>query len=246
MNVVVDYPEEFPLVGVDRKVFDHQVRHVFAHLDAYSGRALARLAERIGFESRFHSPEYDELEALLTLVRTQPNQAVLDQLLLRAGEFLHVRLRQPEFIDSSDDSDPRPTQVPRGWVVAGATALVATMAAAFVLGAPAAASVVDWIVGRPKVSPRAVALAATGTPASSAPAFDLSRQKSLQASTGSALPVDETTELTLTTWTRDPLAAMDGVKRLMPRADGSEYQIDVTVSRALPALRTPDTGGDQK
>ncbi|MEB2500730.1 hypothetical protein [Burkholderia cenocepacia] len=246
MNVVVDYPEEFPLVGVDRKVFDHQVRHVFAQLDAYSARALARLAERIGFESRFHSPEYDELEALLTLVRTEPDQAVLDQLLLRAGEFLHVRLRLPEFVDSSNNRGPQPAQVPRSWIVAGATALVATLVAAFVWGAPAAASVVDWIVGRPNVSPRAVPLAATSTPASSAPAFDLSRQTSLPASTGSALPVDETTALTLTTWTHDPLAAMDGVKRLMPKADGIEYQIDVTVSRPLPALRTPETRGDQK
>ncbi|WP_321853640.1 hypothetical protein [Burkholderia cenocepacia] len=246
MNVVVDYPEDFPLVGIDRKVFGHQVRRVFAQLDAYSAHALARLAERIGFESRFHSPEVDELEALITLVRTQSDQAALAQLLLRAGDFLHVRLRQPEFVDTTDDLGSQPASVPRSWIVAGATSLVATIVVAFVWGAPAAASAIDWIVGRPNVTPRAVPLAAAGTPTSSGQAFDLSRQSNVPATPVSAPPVDEETALTLTTWTRDPLVAMDGIKRLMPKIDGSEYQIEVTVSRALPALRTPGTGGKQK
>lgn len=243
MNVVVDYPEEFPLIGVDRKVFDHQVRRVFAHPSAYSANELDRLAARIGLESRFHSPEYDELEALLSLVRTDPDQAVLDQLLVRAGDFLQVRLRLPEFASSHDDAGPLPAQIPLSWKVAGAAALVAVMAAAFIWGVPAAASIVDTIIGAPKVSRPIAPLAATVSPSSSGSAFDVARQTAAPNSTASALPIDGTTELTLTTWTRDPLIAMDGIKRLMPKIDGSEYQIDITVSQTS-APQTPENKGD--
>lgn len=246
MNVVVDYPEEFPLIGVDRKVFDHQVRRVFAHPSAYSANELDRLAARIGLESRFHSPEYDELEALLSLVRTDPDQAVLDQLLVRAGDFLQVRLRLPEFASSSDDAGPIPSQIPLSWMVAGAAAFVAVMVAAFVWGAPAVASVVDSIVGRPRVSHPAVPLATTVSPTSSGSAFDVARQTSVPVSTASALPIDGTTELTLTTWTHDPLIAMDGIKRLMPKSDGSEYQIDVTVSQTSVPQAPQNTGDVHK
>ncbi|ERJ36215.1 hypothetical protein L810_0748 [Burkholderia sp. AU4i] len=243
MNVVVDYPEEFPLIGVDRKVFDHQVRRVFAHPSAYSANELDRLAARIGLESRFHSPEYDELEALLSLVRTDPDQAVLDQLLVRAGDFLQVRLRLPEFASSHDDAGPLPSQIPLSWKFAGAAALVAAMVAAFIWGAPAVASIVDTIIGAPKVSRPIGPLAATVSPSSSGSAFDVARQTAAPNSTASALPIDGTTELTLTTWTRDPLIAMDGIKRLMPKIDGSEYQIDITVSQTS-APQTPENKGD--
>ncbi|MBR8186508.1 hypothetical protein C6Q14_27470 [Burkholderia ambifaria] len=246
MNVVVDYPEEFPLVGIDRKVFDHRVRRVFAQPDAYSAHALDRLAERLGLKSRYHSTEYDELEALFTLARTEPDQAVLDQLLVRAGDFLLVRLRFPEFPSSSDEAGPRSSQIPLSWIVAGAAVFVAVMVAAFIWGAPAVASVVDSIVGSSKVSRPSVPLAATVTPTSSEPAFNVARPANAPASTVSPLPVDGTSELTLTTWTRDPLAAMDGIKRLMPKTDGSEYQIDVTVSQTSPPQVAKNTGDARK
>ncbi|VWC93402.1 hypothetical protein BCO18430_03408 [Burkholderia contaminans] len=246
MNVVVDYPEEFPLIGVDRKVFDHQVRRVFAQPSAYSANELDRLAARVGHKSRFHSPEYDELEALLSLVRTDPDQAVLDQLLVRAGDFLQVRLRLPEFANSSDVAGPLPSQIPLSWMVAGGAAFVAVMAAAFIWGAPAVGSVVDAITGAPKVSRPVIPLAATVSPSSSGSAFDVARQTSAPTSTGSALPIEGTTELTLTTWTRDPLIVIDGIKRLMPRSDGSEYQIDITVSQTSVPQGPQDTGDVRK
>ncbi|MCA7981295.1 hypothetical protein LGM57_33725 [Burkholderia cepacia] len=243
MNIVVEYPDEFPLIGVDRKVFEHHVRRVFAHPSAYSANELDRLAARIGLKSRFNSPAYEELEALLSLVRTDPDQAVLDQLLVRAGDFLQVRLRLPEYASSSDNAGPLPSQIPRIWMVAGTAAFIAVLAAAFIWGAPAIASIVDTIIGAPKVSRPLVPLAATVSPSSSGSAFDVARQTSAPNSTASALPIEGTTELTLTTWTRDPLIAMDGIKRLMPKIDGSEYQIDITVSQTS-VPQTPENTGD--
>ncbi|HGO6126531.1 hypothetical protein QZM82_31915 [Burkholderia cepacia] len=254
MNVVVDYPEDFPLVGVDRKVFDHQLRHLFAQPDPYAAHTLDKLRERIGLKSRYHSSDYDELDTLFTLVRTDPDEAVRDQLLVRAGDFLLVHLRRAEFPDRSEvghstsvsGTSASGARVSARWIIAGAAVFIATAVATFYWIAPAVASYVDSIIGPSTKSRTPVPLDEAVAPPASSSSADVVRSKVLLAQTASPLSDDGTAELTLSTWTRDPLKAVDGIKRLMPKADGREYQIDVTVSRtSLPQAPT-NAGGNQK
>ncbi|MDR6503854.1 hypothetical protein J2785_007047 [Burkholderia ambifaria] len=254
MNVVVDYPEDFPLVGVDRKVFDHRLRDLFAQPDPYAAHTLDKLRERIGLKSRYHSGDYDELETLFTLVRTDPDQAVRDQLLVRAGDFLLVHLRLADFPDRSEAGNPTAagdaswlgSGVPLRWVAGGTAAIVAAAAATHFWIAPVVASYVDSIIG-PSTEPRpSTPLVATADPAASSSSANVIRPKAVLTTTVSTLPDDGTTALTLTTWTRDPLKAVDGIKRLMPKSDGSEYQIDVTVSQTSTPQASQNTGDAHK
>ncbi|KUY72674.1 hypothetical protein WI25_12680 [Burkholderia cepacia] len=255
MNVVVDYPEDFPLVGVDRKVFDHRLRDLFVQPDSYAAHTLDKLRERIGLKSRYNSGDYDELETLFTLVRTDPDSAVRDQLLLRAGDFLLVHLRLAEFpaprdAYASTNSGELYASGSRNslrWIVAAASALfVPAAVAAIVWGAPAAASVIDWIIGPSARPHRSVPIVATITPPASGTAANVARPANEPASTVPLASIDGTTELTLTTWTRDPLKAVDGIKRLLPKLDGNEYQIDVTVSRTARPFDSTNTGDAPK
>lgn len=245
MNVVVDYPEDFPLIGVDRKVFDRQLRNLFAQPDPYAAHTLDKLRERIGLKSRYHSSDYDELETLFTLVRTDSDQAVRDQLLVRAGEFLLVHLRLAAFPVSSDESDAPSSRISPSWIAAGLAASALAAAAALFWIAPAIASYADSIVGSSTEPRNSAPLVATVTPTGSGPSVDVAPPKNVPTSTDSPLSDDTTTELTFTTWTRNPLRSVDGLKRLMPENDGSEYQIDVTVSRTLPPPRAAKDGGSQ-
>ncbi|MGU8077064.1 hypothetical protein [Burkholderia pyrrocinia] len=246
MNVVVDYPEDFPLVGVDRKVFDHQLRNLFDQPDPYAAHTLDKLRERIGLKSQYRSGEYDELETLFTLVRTDPDHGVRDHLLASAGDFLQVRLRLAEYRGSCAQENAPALRTPLRWIVAAGTAVFVPVAvAAFVWGGPAVASVVDWIVNPTAGARASMPAVATLAPAASSTVVKITRPTDAPISNVSAVPVDGTTELTLTSWTRDPLTAMDGIKRLMPKNDGSEYQIDVTVSRTSEPLHSP-TAGDRQ
>lgn len=102
MNVVVEYPEDFPLEGADRKVFERRLRDLFAKEESHPGQTLDHLRKRIGLDSRYYSEDYRELETLFAIARTDPGDDVRRALLRRAGEYVSVRLRPALFAVPSD------------------------------------------------------------------------------------------------------------------------------------------------
>ncbi|MGZ2749918.1 hypothetical protein [Burkholderia stagnalis] len=222
MNIVVEYPEDFPLTGVDRKIFDRQLRNEFLRPEGYAAHKLDQLLERIGLKSRYGANEYYELETLFALVRTDPGDDVRDALLERAGQYLSVRLRLAEYspqgegsapTDAIDTRDVSPARSPRRWMLGALAACVLVGVAYIWHNAPTAAGV---------------------SRAASAPAVT-------DAPIASSAPDPGDAQIDLSWVSNKPGRDLDAIKRLMP-VDGGDYVVTLKVAAVEVPSKPPGVG----
>ncbi|WP_060157199.1 hypothetical protein [Burkholderia cepacia] len=219
MNVAIEYPQDFPLDEVDRKVFSHQIRKLLNSQQVF-GCELDSLRERAGLEATSPFGERDEITTLITLSQRDATPDVVDRLLERLGRFLNVRLSLAEYAGESDSgSHGRPrTAGPFRIVVAVAAVTAIAVGGYFVLNhfftVPADA--------------QAATLAPVQAPTSDVVAPFDSRRLPISTVNDSVPTVDMTFE------SSRPGSDLASLRRVLP-ADGGVYLVSLQVTPIIAA-----------
>lgn len=234
MNVVVEYPEDFPLEGADRKVFERRLRDLFAKEESHPGQTLDHLRKRIGLDSRCYSEDYRELETLFAIARTDSGDDVRRALLRRVGEYVSVRLRPALFAVPSDpgtsglctdDEHPSGSSSvsPSGWP--DWAPLIVGMLLAVVLGMLVIAGI-RWVFLTPRDSQPLAPATSTSTRA--APAIAPASSDASMVAVDTDMPLlPPVVDVKIDT--HQPAWALAALARLAP-AEKGEYLIELKVS----------------
>lgn len=103
MNVVIEYPENFALHGVERSRFEHCVQVIVEVEGVYDIDELDALRSQTGQCSTVASYERFELQLLLDMSREAMADETRAVFLKKLSAYLGVRLRQAEDVKEPDD-----------------------------------------------------------------------------------------------------------------------------------------------
>lgn len=106
------FPEGFPLDGVDREIFAHQVRDVFFDPGPDRLSDLDRLRTQTGRAPLYAHYQRDVLETLLSMMRTSHEMRHRDALIAKTAEYLGIEITHvpdaPSGTTESVDADKSP------------------------------------------------------------------------------------------------------------------------------------------
>ncbi|HHV7523722.1 TPA: hypothetical protein ACUNF5_005247 [Burkholderia orbicola] len=223
MNVAIEYPEEFPLDEVDRRVFSQQIRKLLHAKDVY-GCELDSLRERAGLESSSPFDERAEIATLIKLSQRDSSPAVVDRLFERLGDYLNVRISHANYSQEPDGS----AQFKQG---GRAIRTVLTIGCAAVVGLCGGVAIRHFYPLPAAVATSAASSTAPVLAPNIGPAFDIERP-TLSANNDSVPTVDMTFE------SARPGSDLAALRRVLP-ADGGVYLVSLQVTPLIAAPLAP-------
>lgn len=223
MNIAIEYPEEFPLDEVDRRVFSRQIRGLLHAKNVYGGE-LDSLRQRAGLESASPFDESAELATLIKLSQRDSSPAVVDRVFERLGDFLNVRISHANYTQQPDGD----AQFDQG---GRAFRTVLTIGCAVAVGLCGGVAIRHFYPVSAALAAPASSLPAPALASNVGPAFDIDRP-TLSADSDSVPTVDMTFE------SARPGSDLAALRRVLP-ADGGVYLVSLQVTPLIAAPLAP-------